>query len=210
MGGRPLGSAQLGDASQMPNHCPAGGHAAGSAKSPAWNGWGVDVHNTRFQDAEGAGITRGADPGPEAEMGVRISFGRFGFWAAFGGCAGAYLSAPISGTSIRWICRRAASIGRIKPRRRCAPRLRSAEPAPGNSSRYAVYVGDMQANVYALDAPRAHCCGPSAWRIISARASRRRPRSTKAGSMCPFPLPKASPHPRSIIPAALFAEAWLR
>ncbi len=60
MGGRPLASAALGDASQMPNRCAA--QAAGAAwtdpsKGPAWNGWGVDAHNTRFQSAEGAGLT---------------------------------------------------------------------------------------------------------------------------------------------------------
>ena len=27
------------------------------SKGPAWNGWGVDAHNTRFQSAEGAGLT---------------------------------------------------------------------------------------------------------------------------------------------------------
>src|SRR5580704_16469688 len=39
MGGRPLGSAALGDANQMPNHCPAEATLADPAKSPAWNGW---------------------------------------------------------------------------------------------------------------------------------------------------------------------------
>src|SRR5579862_4925229 len=57
MGGRPLGSAALGDASHLPNHCPAESTLPDPAKSPAWNGWGVDVRNTRFQDAEAAGIT---------------------------------------------------------------------------------------------------------------------------------------------------------
>ncbi|HTR35303.1 MAG TPA: cytochrome c [Bryobacteraceae bacterium] len=63
MGGRPLGSAALGDASQMPNHCEGGATLSDPAKSPAWNGWGVDVHNTRFQSAEAAGITAAEIPG---------------------------------------------------------------------------------------------------------------------------------------------------
>src|SRR5579862_9155802 len=57
MGGRPLGSAALADASQMPNRCPAGATLPNPAKGPEWNGWGVDAHNTRFQSAEGAGLT---------------------------------------------------------------------------------------------------------------------------------------------------------
>src|SRR5579862_6927496 len=63
MGGRPLGSATLGDASQMPNHCPAEASLPDPAKSPAWNGWGVDVRNTRFQDSAAAGITAAQIPG---------------------------------------------------------------------------------------------------------------------------------------------------
>jgi polyvinyl alcohol dehydrogenase (cytochrome) len=63
MGGRPLGSAALGDASQMPNRCVAAAALADPAKSPAWNGWGVDVGNSRFQDGEAAGITPAQIPG---------------------------------------------------------------------------------------------------------------------------------------------------
>ena len=63
MGGRPLGSAALGDASQMPNHCPAEATLPDPAKSPAWNGWGVDVGNSRFQDGKAAGITPAQIPG---------------------------------------------------------------------------------------------------------------------------------------------------
>src|SRR5580704_18175271 len=57
MGGRPLGSAALADASQMPNRCAAGSTLADLSKGAAWNGWGVDAHNTRFQSAEAAGLT---------------------------------------------------------------------------------------------------------------------------------------------------------
>ena len=62
MGGRPLGSAALGDASQMPNRCAAQASLSNPSKAPAWNGWGVDAHNTRFQSAEGAGLTTAQVP----------------------------------------------------------------------------------------------------------------------------------------------------
>jgi polyvinyl alcohol dehydrogenase (cytochrome) len=62
MGGSPLGSGALGDASQMPNRCPAAATLADPSKGPAWNSWGVDAHNTRFQSAEGAGLTAAQVP----------------------------------------------------------------------------------------------------------------------------------------------------
>src|ERR1700722_9033430 len=55
MGGRPLGSGDLGDASKMPNRCTAT-EMADPSKSPSWNGWGGPL-NTRFQDAKDAGLT---------------------------------------------------------------------------------------------------------------------------------------------------------
>src|SRR5580698_7098994 len=56
MGGRPLGSAAVGDASQMPNRCAAGATLSDPSKGAAWNGWGVNAQNTRFQSAEAAGL----------------------------------------------------------------------------------------------------------------------------------------------------------
>src|ERR1035441_6822893 len=55
MGGRPLGSGDLGDASKMPNRC-AAAEMTDPSKSPSWNGWGGPL-NTRFQDAKDAGLT---------------------------------------------------------------------------------------------------------------------------------------------------------
>ena len=55
--GRALSAAPApGDAAAMPNRCaprPLGDPFAG----PAWNGWGVDLSNTRFQPARAAGLT---------------------------------------------------------------------------------------------------------------------------------------------------------
>ena len=87
MGGRPLGSAALGDASQMPNHCPAEAAMPDPAKSPAWNGWGVDVHNTRFQNAEAAGITAAQIPGLKLKwaFGFPLGVSAFGQPSVAGG-----------------------------------------------------------------------------------------------------------------------------
>src|SRR4029079_1919834 len=62
---RPLGAALAGQASAMPNRCantPMGALLAG----PAWNGWGVDGGNPRFQPAAAAGLT--ADQVPKLKL----------------------------------------------------------------------------------------------------------------------------------------------
>src|ERR1700733_13097763 len=57
LGGRPLDIAKIADAKVMPNHC-SGNPAIGDlSAAPAWNGWGVDVINTRFQPAKAAGLS---------------------------------------------------------------------------------------------------------------------------------------------------------
>ena len=151
MGGRPLGSAALGDASQMPNHCPAEATMPDPAKGPVWNGWGVDVHNTRFQDAEAAGITAAQIPGLKLKwaFGFPLGVSAFGQPSVAAGRVfvgsdiGYVYSLDMRTGCVYWsyqtkaAVRTAITIGRVRH---------------GNSSRYAVYLGDMQANVYALDA----------------------------------------------------------
>jgi polyvinyl alcohol dehydrogenase (cytochrome) len=151
MGGRPLGSAVLGDASQMPNHCAAGGTLPDPEKSPAWNGWGVDVHNTRFQGAEAAGITAAQIPGLKLKwaFGFPLGVSAFGQPSVAAGRVfvgsdiGYVYSLDMRTGCVYWsyqtqaAVRTAITIGRLGSR---------------SSSRYAVYLGDMQANVYALDA----------------------------------------------------------
>ena len=58
LSGRPLGSAQAGQASAMKNQCTA--KPAGIVLSgPSWNGWGNDPGNSRSQTAAGAGLNAG-------------------------------------------------------------------------------------------------------------------------------------------------------
>ena len=51
MSGRPLGSAAQGDAQTMPNKCASNPALSDPARGASWNGWGVDLSNTRFQPA---------------------------------------------------------------------------------------------------------------------------------------------------------------
>ena len=72
IGGRPIGAGEAAPAAAMKNQCRP--DAFGDiAKMPAWNGWGADVDNSRFQPGERAGLTGRRRAKAEAEMGVRIS-----------------------------------------------------------------------------------------------------------------------------------------
>ena len=57
LGGRPLGSAEAGEAKTMPNRCAANPDLGDPLAGAAWNGWGVDIANTRFQPAKAAGLS---------------------------------------------------------------------------------------------------------------------------------------------------------
>src|SRR6185503_1494590 len=54
---RKLGSGQIADARAMQNRCSGNSSAFNPTTGPAWNGWGADLTNTRFQTAEAARLT---------------------------------------------------------------------------------------------------------------------------------------------------------
>ena len=56
-GSTPLGEANAGDAKNMPNHCSGNPAVQDPASAASWNGWGVDISNTRFQTAKAAGLS---------------------------------------------------------------------------------------------------------------------------------------------------------
>ena len=57
MSGRPIGSRNAGEAKSMPNQCTANPAMRDPSMGPAWNGWGNDLANTRFQPAAAARLT---------------------------------------------------------------------------------------------------------------------------------------------------------
>jgi polyvinyl alcohol dehydrogenase (cytochrome) len=57
MSGRPMGSRNAGEAKAMPNQCTANPPMRDPTSGPAWNGWGNDLSNTRFQPAAAARLT---------------------------------------------------------------------------------------------------------------------------------------------------------
>jgi polyvinyl alcohol dehydrogenase (cytochrome) len=66
LGGKKLGIAEIADARNMPNHCTANPALGDLSASPAWNGWGGDLSNTRFQPAKAAGLT--AEQAPSLKL----------------------------------------------------------------------------------------------------------------------------------------------
>ena len=151
MSGRPLGSAQQGDAKNMPNQCRSNPALSDPARGPAWNGWGADLSNSRFQSAQAAGLTAAQIPrlklkwafafpsGVSANAQPAIVSGR-----VFVGSDNGYVYSLDAQTGcVYWsfengsIVRNALTLG----------------PVTGQgSTRYAVYFGDGKANVFALDA----------------------------------------------------------
>jgi polyvinyl alcohol dehydrogenase (cytochrome) len=151
MGGRPLGSAALGDASQMPNRCGAGNSMPDPSKGPAWNGWGVDARNARFQSAEAAQLTAARIPNLKLKwaFGFPLGVSAFGQPSVaagrvfVGSDTGFVYSLDTHTGCVYWSYQAKAGV-------RTAVTIGPVGAA--NSSRYAVYFGDMQANVYAVDA----------------------------------------------------------
>ena len=140
-----------GDAAKMPNACRTNPPISSLTEAPAWNGWGADSTNGRFQTSTAAGL-----PAERvSRLKLKWAFGFPGATAVYGqptlaagrvfvglnngfvysldastGCS--YWSFPA-----RSGVRTAISIGEIKGQ---------------GSARYAAYFGDVRANVYAVDA----------------------------------------------------------
>lgn len=149
--GRRLGTGAAGDAASMPNRCAANPPLAAAASRPAWNGWGADAQNTRFQSAAAAGIAVSDVP----RLKLKWAFGLPNSSSAYaqpsmmfgrvyvGADTGYIYSLDAATGCVYWsfnaghAVRTAMSIGAVKVK---------------GSSGYAVFFGDRQANVYAVDA----------------------------------------------------------
>jgi polyvinyl alcohol dehydrogenase (cytochrome) len=149
--GRNMMPDDSGEARRMPNVCPNNPPIASLTSTPAWNGWGVDATNGRFQPAGSAGLSKAQVP----SLKLKWAFGFPGATAVHGqpsvaagrvfvGVNNGYIYSLDAATGcVYWSfqarsgVRNAISIGEIKDQ---------------GSARYAVYFGDLRANVYALDA----------------------------------------------------------
>jgi polyvinyl alcohol dehydrogenase (cytochrome) len=152
LGGRPLDLTDAGSARKMANHCET--HSApfeNISGSPAWNGWGMNVANTRFQGAEGAGITPQQVPTLQLKWAFGFPHGdtSFGQPSVVGGRV-------FVGSDIGYFYSLNADTGCIYWSYRAQATVRTAAsvgPVMGyGAGKYAVYFGDFRGNVYALDA----------------------------------------------------------
>ncbi len=151
LGGRNLMADAGGDAAQMPNRCSSNPPINGITALPAWNGWGVDSTNGRFQSAKAAGLSAAQ----VARLKLKWAFGIPGATAVYGqpsvvagrvfvGANTGYVYSLDAATGcVYWSfeaqagVRNAISVGEVKV---------------GGATRYAAYFGDLRANIYAVDA----------------------------------------------------------
>src|SRR5579862_6896347 len=151
LSGRPLGSAQEGDAKDMPNHCPSNPPLADPSAGPAWNGWGNGPANTRFQSAAAAGLTAADVP----NLKVKWAFGYPDGLSAFGP-ANIVSGRVFVGTDIGYIYSLNADTGCVYWSYQTKGSVRTAvtiAPVTGlGATKYAAYFGDAHGNAYAIDA----------------------------------------------------------
>lgn len=127
-----------------------------SLAGPLWNGWGVNITNTRFQPAAEAGMT--ADDVPRLKLKWAFGFPEatsassqpvvLGGRVYVGSWEGDFYSLDAKTGCIEWTF--AAESG-----------IRSAVSIGKRDGRLTVYVGDLAANVYALDA----ATGKQLWKV---------------------------------------------
>ena len=141
--------------------CTAGrGPFSMTPASPAWNGFGQNASNTRFQAVPGAGLSAAEVP----KLKVKWAFGLPGdvqSWAGltlaggrlfFGSIAGNVYSLDAKTGCVHWafdagaIVRTAVSVGPI-----------------GAAGRYGAFFGDARGNAYALDAET----GALVWKVAA-------------------------------------------
>ena len=155
MSGRPLGSLEQGDAKQMPNQCASNPPLADPAAGPAWNGWGVDLTNGRFQTAKAGGLS----PAQVPNLKLKWAFGYPNGLSAFGQPA-VVAGRVFVGTDIGYIYSLDAKTGCVYWSYQTKGSVRNAMtvgPVKGRrATKYGVYFGDAHANVYSLDAQDGH------------------------------------------------------
>jgi polyvinyl alcohol dehydrogenase (cytochrome) len=145
-----LGSAQAGAISTMPNRC-ASNPALREISGAAWNGWGNGLENDRFQSAAAAGLTAATVP----HLKLKWAFGFPGGTSAYGQPT-LVAGRVFVGTDTGYVYSLDADSGCVYWSYRAQASVRNAMTIGvvkvGGRNRYAVFLGDLKANVYALDA----------------------------------------------------------
>ena len=157
--GRKLDTDLVGAAEKMPNTC-ASHPQVRESNAPAWNGWGVDYRNSRFQPAASAGLS----PGQVSRLQLKWAFGFPGATALYGQTvhdgrlyvtsnAGYVYSLDAETGCLHWgfraqsAVRSGFTIGRLS---KTDPRL-------------AIFFGDIHGTAYALSAST----GEEIWKTLT-------------------------------------------
>ena len=161
LGGRPLGSTEAGDAKVMANRCASNSALSAPSSGAAWNGWGVDITNTRFQNATSAGLSAKQVPhlklkwafgfpngvhtyGQPTVVAGRVFVGSdTSFVYSLDAATGCVYWSYLAQTGVRT----AISIGSVTGQ---------------GAALYAAYFGDDRANVYAVNA----ATGELLWKVL--------------------------------------------
>lgn len=147
--GRAFSTSAGGDAASMPNRCAA--RPLGNPLSGAhWNGWGVDLSNTRFQPAAAAGLSVDTVP----KLALKWAFGFPNGRQAFGQptVVGGRI---FVGSDNGFVYALDAASGCVFWSFQAKGGVRTAitvAPLQAAGSKFAIFFGDIRANVYALDA----------------------------------------------------------
>jgi polyvinyl alcohol dehydrogenase (cytochrome) len=158
VGGRPLGSAAAGDASQMQNRCttrPSFNPLSSPSSGESWNGWGFDTDNSRFQ------TTPKLSPDDTPKLALKWAFG-------FPAGNSAYAQPVVVGGRVfvgadtGFVYALDAATGCIYWSFRAAAGVRTAISVGvgDRTHRFLAYFGDVKGNVYAVDA----VAGAQVWR----------------------------------------------
>ncbi len=151
LGGRPMDLTRSGSAEKMLNHCASNPPLSDPFAGASWNGWSADQANTRFAPAATAGLS--AEQVPHLKL--KWAFGFPGGGTAYGQPTvvagrvfvgsdnGYFYSLDAASGCVYWSFQAKVGV-------RTAPVI---GPVKGHGgAKYAVYIGDMRTNVYALDA----------------------------------------------------------
>ena len=149
--GQLMGTSRSGAAAIMPNQCSAQSTMAEPAAGPAWNGWGATLENRRFQSKTAAGLS--ADN--IGQLQLKWAFGFPGGTSAYG--QPSVISGRVFvGADTGWVYSLDAITGCIYWSFKARAGVRSSVSVGSvhdhGRVRYVAYFGDLNSNVYALDA----------------------------------------------------------
>jgi polyvinyl alcohol dehydrogenase (cytochrome) len=146
--GRLMGSAASGDAARMPNRCTTQPKLADPSSSPGWNGWGADLANTRYQSLPDARLS-----GSQVKtLKLKWAFGFPDGSSAYG--QPAVVSHHVFvGADTGYVYSLDEKSGCVYWSFAAKAGVRNAMTVEGlKDGSFAVFFGDVKANLYALDA----------------------------------------------------------